>query len=178
VVPADFLLSLHLHLFERFADNSQDLLYRAGFDQGLQDMTRLVGELGEKFGRGTFDLWQADAKFILGTWWESLQQAGWGRCEFDCGALTRGVTLVTLENSPIAAALGRAEHPICHFLAGLFAGVMSFYERAERHATELECRSCGAGACRFLIAAGGEVDAAEGWRQQGVPAAEILRRLR
>ena len=117
VVPADFLLSLHLHLFEHFADTSQDVLYRSGYEQGLQDMVRLGQELREKFGRGSFDLWQMDAKFILGAWWEPLEQAGWGRCDFDLAALSRGIAFVNLADSPIAAALGSTEHPICHFFA-------------------------------------------------------------
>lgn len=177
-IPADFLLWLHLHLFEHFADDSQDILYRSGYENGLQDLVRLGRELREQFGSESFDLWQMDAKFILGAWWEPLEQAGWGRCTFELSAPARGITFVSLEDSPIAAALGSAEHPICHFFAGLFAGVISFLDRAERHGTELECRAAGGALCRFLIAPGGEVDSAEGWRQQGVPIAEIIRRLR
>jgi predicted hydrocarbon binding protein len=178
VVPSDFLLSLHVHLIERFADNSQDVLYRSGYEQGLQDMVRLNRELREQYGGGSTDLWQMDAKFILNSWWEPLAQAGWGRCTFDLAALARGVAFVELEDSPIAAALGHTEHPICHFFAGLFAGAMSFFERAERHATEIECRSAGGALCRFVVAAGDNIDSAEGWRQQGVSATEIIRRLR
>ena len=178
VVPIDFLQAIHHHLFERFADESQDVLYRAGFEQGLLDMVRLNEELREQYGGGSFDLWQMDAKFILEAWWAPLAQAGWGACAFDLAALSRGVAIVELDNSPVAAALGSAEHPICHFFAGLFAGVLSFFERTERHATEIECRSAGAPKCRFVVATGGDVDLAEGWRQQGVAAAEIIRRLR
>lgn len=178
VVPAEFLLSLHVHLFEHFSDNCQDVLYRSGYEQGLQDMLRLNRELQEQYGSGSFDFWQMDAKFIFDSWWEPLAQSGWGRCAFDLGAQAKGIAIVTLDDSPIAAALGGAEHPICHFFAGLFAGVISFFERTERHATEVECRSAGSSCCRFIIAAGSVVDSAEGWRQQGVPAAEIVRRLR
>ena len=177
VLPADFLLALHLHLFERFAENAQNVLYRCGYEQGLQDMVRLNQELRDQYGSGSFDFWQMDEKFILDSWWAQLAQAGWGRCTFDLTALSRGITVVELEHSPIAAALGHTEHPTCHFLAGLFAGVTSFYQRAERHATELECCATGADRCRFVVAGGGAVDSAEGWRQQGVAAAEIIRRL-
>lgn len=178
VVPADFLLALHVYLFEHFADNSQDVLYRSGYEQGLLDLVRLNHELREQYGSESFDLWQMDAKFILDSWWEPLAQAGWGRCTFDLSALSRGIVFVDLDDSPIAEALGNTEHPVCHFLAGLFAGTMSFFERAERHATEIECRAAGGSQCRFIVAAGGDVDSAEGWRQQGLSAAEIIRRLR
>jgi predicted hydrocarbon binding protein len=178
VVPAEFLLALHLYLFERFAENAQDVLYRSGYEQGLQDMMLLNQELRDQYGSGSFDFWQMDEKFILDSWWGQLAQAGWGRCTFDLTAHSRGIAFVELEDSPVAAALGNTEHPICHFLAGLFAGAVSFYERAERHATELECRAAGADRCRFVVAGGGAVDSAEGWRQQGVAVAEIMRRLR
>jgi predicted hydrocarbon binding protein len=178
VVPVELLVALHHHLFDQFSEESQDLLYRSGFEQGLQDMVRLNQELREQYGSGTFDLWQMDAKFILDTWWDTLSQAGWGSCSFDLAAFARGVVVVELDASPVAAALGRTDHPICHFFAGLFAGVISFFERAERHATEIECRAAGGATCRFLVANGGDVDSAEGWRQQGMPAAEIIRRLR
>ena len=177
VVPAEFLLALHLQLFERFADNSQDILYRAGYEQGLQDFVRLNQELKAQYGARSFDLWQMDAKFILNAWWEPLSDAGWGPCKFDLGALSRGIAVIEMADSPIAAALQGTEFPICHFFAGLFAGAMSFYERAERHATELECRAAGGTKCRFVVGPGGAVDSAESLRQQGISAAEIIRRL-
>lgn len=177
-VPANFLLALHQHLFEHFADNCQDLLYRSGYEQGLQDMRRVNLELRQQFGSGSFDLWQMDAKFILNTWWEPLAAAGWGECTFDFAAQSRGITVVALADSPVADAVAHVEHPICHFFAGLFAGAMSFYERSERHGTEITCRAAGGDQCRFVIAPGNEVDTIEGWRQQGLAEAEILRRLR
>lgn len=177
-VPADFLLALHQHLFETFPDTGQDVLYRCGYEQGLKDMLRLNQELKEQYGSGTFDLWQMDAKFILTSWWQPLEEAGWGSCTFDFSALARGVAVIELEDSPVATAVEQIDHPICHFFAGLFAGAVSFYERAERHGAELECRAAGGAKCRFVIAPGAEVDSAEGWRQQGLPAAEIVQRLR
>jgi hypothetical protein len=178
VVPADLVLALHFSLFERFADNSQDILYRSGYEQGLQDMVRLSNSLRERYGGASFDFWQMDAKFILEAWWQSLANAGWGACSFDLAALSRGIALAELEDSPIAAALGHTEYPICHFLAGLLAGAVSFYERAERHATEIECRAVGGTKCRFVIGTGVTIDTAEGWRQQGMVAADIVKRLR
>lgn len=178
VVPADFLLAVHQHLFEHFADSCQDLLYRSGYEQGLQDMVRVGQELKEQYGGGSFDLWQMDAKFILNSWWEPLQQAGWGACTIDLSAHSRGFVFIELDDSPVADAIAHVEHPICHFFAGLFAGAVSFYDRAERHATEIECRAAGGAKCRFIVAPGSEVDTAEGWRQQGIAGDEIIRRLR
>jgi predicted hydrocarbon binding protein len=176
-VPADFLLTLHLYLYERFGEKSQDLLYRSGFEQGLLDMVQLNQHLRAQYGGGNCDLWQMDAKFILDTWWEPLAQGGWGCATFTFGSPARGVSVVDVEECAVAVALGSADHPVCHFAAGLFAGAISFYERAERHATELECLAAGGARCRFVVAAGGEIDSAETWRQEGVLAQEIVRRL-
>ena len=177
-VPADFLLALHLHLYDRFGEKSPDLLYRSGYEQALQDMLRLNQELRANYGGGNFDLWQMDAKFILDTWWEPLAEAGWGRCTFDLAALSRGVAFADLEASVIAEALGSAEYPVCHFVAGLLAGAFSFFERAERHATELQCLANGGPTCRFVVAPGSEIDSAETLRQQGISAADIIRRMK
>ncbi len=177
-VPLDFLIGLHLHLYERFAEKSPDLLYRSGYEQALQDMLRLNEELRAQYGGESFDLWQMDAKFILDTWWEPLDEAGWGRCTFDLAALTRGIGFADIEAGAIAEALGNAEHPVCHFVAGLFAGAFSFFERTERHATELQCVASGGSTCRFLIGPGSVVDSAETWRQEGISAVEIARRLK
>ena len=177
-LSVEWVHALHFALLEQFTDNAQDVLYRSGYDWGLQDMVRLNQHLHTKIGGGNFDLWQLDPKFILDSWWAPLAEAGWGRCTFDLVAVSRGIVFVDLQGSVIAAALAGSDQPVCHFYAGLFAGALSFFERAERHAVEVQCSGLGAATCLFVIGPGAEVDAAETWRQQGVAAAEILRRLR
>jgi uncharacterized protein len=78
----------------------------------------------------------------------------------------------------VVAALGVSARPVCHWYAGLFAGAWSFIQRAERHAVEFECSAVSAAACQFVVGPGPEIDAVETWRQDGVSAAEILRRVR
>ena len=175
-VSIEFIQSLHFALVDQFADNAADVLYRSGYEWGLQDMIGLNRNFRAEFGNTT-DLWQSDAKFVLDTWWTRLAGGGWGAWSLDLSALAGGLVVVELKNSPIAAALGRADDPVCHLYAGLFAGALSFFERTERHAVEVQCRALGHPSCQFVVASGPRIDSAEGWRQQGASAAEIIRRL-
>lgn len=168
---------LHFALVEAAGENAQDVLYRTGYEWALQDMLRLNRQLQEQFGSGHFDFWQTDAKFVLDTWWAPLAAGGWGGATFGLAALTRGLLFVELRQSPVATAFSGADHPVCHLHAGLFAGALSFFDRAERHAVEVQCLALGAESCRFIVGPGAEVDSAEAWRQQGTSAAEIVRRF-
>lgn len=173
----DFVQSLHIALLEQFAENAQDLLYRSGYDWGLQDMVRLTRQLKKQSGADA-DLWQMDEKSVFEAWWSALAETGWGRTTFDISGLARGIVIVELHDSAVVAAVGESDQPICHWYAGLFAAAVSFCARAERHGVEVQCAALGAPTCQFVIATGADVDAAETWRQQGAKPADIIRRLR
>jgi uncharacterized protein len=174
----EFIESFHLSLLEKFGDSVQDVLYRTGFEWGLQEMVRFNEQLRPDLGGGNLDLWQMDAKFIVESWWAPLEEAGWGRCTFDFSASSRGLVFAELRSSIIATAFNGSDQPVCHLYAGLLAGGMSFYERAERHAVEVQCAALGAATCMFVVGPATEADSVETWRQQGVGAIDILRRLR
>lgn len=176
-LSADSLHALHGALIEQFGENAPDVLYRSGYEWALQDMVRLQNQLQQAIGPAT-DFWQMDAKFILDSWWTPLADAGWGQNVFNTASLSRGILFSELHGSAVATAFAGSDQPVCHLYAGLFAGALSFFDRTERHAAELQCAACGGTSCVFVIGAGAEVDAAETWRQQGVTAVEITRRLR
>lgn len=176
-LSVEFVQAFHFALVEHMGDSAQDILYRSGYEWGLQDMIRLNERLHDEIGGSNFDLWQMDAKFVVESWWTPLAESGWGACQFDFSRLSRGIVCVDLKNSIVAQALESSDQPVCHLYAGLFAGALSFFERAERHAVEIQCRSLGQDSCKFVIGPGAEVDNAESRRQQGASAAEIIRRL-
>lgn len=169
------LLAVHATLVDQFGDHAADLLYRIGYEVGLQRMVALSQDLRTQ-GR-TAEVWQLPAQEIFDSWWTPLRDAGWGLATLTAIPNGRGLALVTLESSVVVAALGSSEEPVCHLYAGMFAGAFSFLDRTERHGAELECRATGAAQCRFAIGSGADIDAAEAWRQQGTPATEIVRRL-
>lgn len=177
VAGIEFVRSLHFALLETFGDDTQDVLYRIGFEWGLREMTGLNARLRDEFGRES-DLWQMDVKFVLETWWAPLLAGGWGTWTLQSTSKSRGVSVFDVQNSLVAAALPGADFPVCHLYAGLFAGGLSFLERAERHGVEINCRAVGDAACLFVIAPTAEVDGVETSRQQGTATAEIIRQLR
>lgn len=178
MLPLAWLHDLHASIVQEFSDNAADVLYRCGYEWGLQDMVTLTRRMRQQMGGGDFDLWELDAKFVYESWWAPLHEAGWGQCRFEVTAHARGLLLVELRASAVAAVLPGSDQPVCHLYAGLFAAVVSFFDRTERHAAEVDCAAMGAPACRFLVGSGADIDSAEGWRQQGTAADEIIRRLR
>lgn len=177
-IAEPLLRSLHYGLSQTLDDGAPNVLYRTGYEWALQEMLRLHQAMREEFGGASFDFWQLDAKFVLETWWLGHQAAGWGALQTDFTALARGLAFFELRGSAVAAALAGSSQPVCHLYAGLFAGALSFYERAERHAAEIQCCAMGRETCRFVLGPGAEVDSAESWRKQGILSDEIVRRLR
>jgi len=175
-VSADWIGMLHISLIESFGETAQDVLYRGGYEWGLRDMTRGHRQLPTR--SGSTDAMATEIKAALETWWGPFAGSGWSACSFDLSQWERrGIAFADLKNSVVAAALEGADQPVCHLCAGLFAGAVSYFARAERHAVEIECRALGHASCRFAIGPGTEIDSAESWRQQGTSAAEIARRL-
>lgn len=170
----DFVQQFHFTLLEQFGDAAQDVLYRSGYEWGLQSMLQLSAKMNSA---GASKFWERDSTELFRRWWEPLQEDGWGAAAFDFSRLGRGVMLVVLQHSAVAAALEGTDQPVCHFYAGLFGGAASFFQRVERHAVEIECRALGHAACRFVIGAAPDIDAAEAARQQGASAAAILQKL-
>ena len=175
--PAELIRGLHVALGEQLGETAANVLYRCGFEWSLQDMVQLNRHLHEEIGGGT-DLWQMDAKFILDSWWTPMVDAGWGRATFDTSAVSRGILFVDLQYSAVAPAFPGTPHPVCHLYAGLFGGALSFFDRNERHAAEIQCVAAGAPSCKFVVAPGPEIDPVEAWRQEGIAPEEIIRRLR
>jgi predicted hydrocarbon binding protein len=169
---------LHRALIDTLGETAQDALYRIGYEWALQAMLNVHRDLRDEAAGAPFDLWQLNARPVLDQWWATLENSGWGTLTLDLATQSRGVTFVELRHSIVAAALRGSDQPVCHLYAGLFAGALSFFDRAERHSAEVQCAAMGGEVCKFIIGPGAEVDSAEAWRQQNVPADEIIRRLR
>jgi uncharacterized protein len=166
---------LHFTLVELTAENAADVLYRSGYEWALQEMVGLAARL--RSANPPADLWQAEPKSILESWWAGFAAGGWGDATFDVSAIARGRVFVELRSSAVVATLGSVDEPVCHLYAGMFAGAVSFFQRIERHAAEVQCAGMAAASCTFVVGPGPDIDAVEGWRQQSVAPPEILRRL-
>lgn len=176
-IAPEFVRSLHATLHEAFGAEAPALLYRTGFEWGLREVTALHHRLRDEFGESS-DLWQMDARFVLESWWKPLAALGWGSCTLAGLTPARGLTQIDVRGSLVVAALERATPPVCHLYAGLFAGAFSFFDRAERHGTEIRCCASGEDRCTFVVGPGPEIDAIETWRKQGATADAIVRQLK
>jgi hypothetical protein len=163
------------------------LLYRIGYEWGLQELLHLSQRVREESGGGSGSgFWQMNATTVFDRWSAPLAVAGWGTWTFDRSAHASGITVVELRHSAVAAALlgsptpgepasGELVEPVCHLYAGLFAGALSFYDRAESHAVETACAALGHDCCRFIVGPGTTIDRAETARRGGAAHEAILR---
>lgn len=168
--------AMHQSLGQATSENDRLLIYRVGFEWGLQEMLEFSSRTKEEFsGTDSRDLWHMDAPFVLERWAAPFAAAGWGACIFDLSAHAKGITLVELRHSAAATAVQRAKTPVCHLYAGLFAGALSFYDRVETHAVETECTALGNPCCRFIVGPGPLIDQAESARKSGITHDAICR---
>lgn len=176
-VSEDFINGLHHGLEEDVGDASNLIMYKCGFEWGLQDMKRFNARMRHEFGGGKLDIWQMNPKFVFESWWWPLTVQGWGAWSLDMSFKSRDISFVEIRNSAVAFSMERIGKPVCHLYAGLFAGVMSFYERAERQSIEVQCYAMGNDCCKFMVGPAKQVNAAEFWRQEGATAEEIRGKL-
>lgn len=173
----DFISSLQTSLSEQFGEDAQDVLYRCGFEWGLQELAAYGSQLQRESTAKTVTLVEMQPQFVLEGWWRTMRAAGHGSAAFDCTREARGILVIDVVDSAMAQTSPRGNQPVCHYYAGLFAGAASFLDRAERHATEVQCRSLGHTLCQFVVGPGSDVDAAEAARRTRTAAVEIIRRL-
>ena len=137
-------------------------------------MKRFAERMRHEFGSGRQDIWQMNPAFVFESWWWPLTTGGFGGWSLDLSFRGKGLTLVEIRNSAVAQSIETADRPVCHLYAGLFAGVMSFYDRGERDAIEIQCYAMGNEACKFLIGERKQVNAAEFWLREGASATDIV----
>lgn len=171
LLSGDFLRELHFAVVESHADTAQDVLYRTGYEWALRSMVSFTTRKSSVAGP-----LPTDTAGWISAWWSGLENAGWGgvRVLPTSGAET---ALLELTAGAVADVLGKADDPVCHLYAGLFAGAYSFLERAERHAVEISCRAVGHGRCLFVIGPAAAIDRVETWRQHGTTSEEIVSRI-
>lgn len=173
----DFVAGLHAGCHEEVGDASNLIMYKCGYEWGLQDMKRFGDRMRHEYGGGKTDMWNMNRHFVMETWWWPLTLEGWGGWAIDFGYENQGLTFITIKNSAVAKSMEQVGKPVCHMYAGMFAGVMTYYEKVERDAIEVQCYSMGDDCCKFLVGAKDKVNAAEFWRREGATANEIMEKI-
>jgi hypothetical protein len=142
--------SLH-RLRRRLQDSAPaaaaDMLQDAGFASGEALAARWRNRVAERTGLD--DTKQLDLRWFGPLLDELCVGMGWG----SLSVTTLGERALLLEAGDWAEAEpGSAERPACHFTCGCFAAFLTDQAGAPIGVLEVECRSQGAEACRFIAA--------------------------
>lgn len=173
-VSEDFITGLHAGLDEEVGEAANLIMYKCGYEWGLQDMRRFNDRMRREYGGGKLEVWDMNLRFVMETWWWPLCVEGYGNWSLDLSFVQKQkVTFVEIRNSAVAFSMKRVGKPVCHLYAGLLAGVFSFLDKEERQCIEVMCYSMGNDCCRFMVGPERQVNAAEFWRQEGANAEEI-----
>jgi len=170
----DFVVGLQRGLEDEVGDAAAMILYKCGFQWGIEDMKAFVPLIEREFG---YRLSEMDAKFFMEQWWWPLQAEGWGAWKVDLSQRKQGLIFVDLFDSAIAKSLGNVGKPVCHLYAGLFAGVFTSLTRRDLSGIEVQCYAMGEDFCKFVIGSEKRINAAEFWVREGASARDIIEKL-
>jgi bacteriochlorophyll 4-vinyl reductase len=167
------LLSALTDALEREGAAAGDVLYKVGRRWGDADFRAFAERAPKEFGVSGLE--QMHFRVMLESWRWPFTAAGWGTWRYDFRRARVGLPVVDLSDS--VTVTGRAEKPVCHLYAGLFAAVFSGLAKRDLVGVELQCAATGAEHCRFLVASAAKAGAALKLRDDGVPPEEILDQL-
>lgn len=173
-VTEDFVVAFQQALEENVGDAAGEIMYQCGFEWGRQDIAGFELRFKEEFG---FPVEQAVFGMALETWWWPLQAAGWGSWRYDLSHRKEGLIFIELFDSAIAKTIGNIGKVACHYYAGMFAAVFSYFSKRDLGGVEIQCYSMGEDFCKFLVAASKRVNAAQFWVREGATAKEIIAKL-
>jgi len=173
----DFIAGLHNGMAHEVGDASNLIMYKCGYEWGVNDARRFAERMRHEYGGGKTDIWQMNRMFVMESWWWPLTVEGWGGWTIDFSFENQAMTFVTIRNSAVAKSMEQIGRPVCNMYAGMFAGFFSVYDRVERDSIEVQCYAMGNDDCKFLVGQKEKVNAAEFWRREGAEANEILEKL-
>lgn len=79
------------------------------------------------------------------------REIGWGIFSLEHLDVEGGELVITVSDSPFAAAYGPAEAAVCHLIRGVTAGIGAAVFGAEAVSAETACAASGGTACRFEV---------------------------
>jgi len=173
-VSEDFITGLLAGLEEEVGDAAGEIMYKCGYQWGLEDMKNFSERAAREF---EIALEKMTTGFMLETWWWPLTIEGWGTWRYDFRQRKQGLIFIDLFESAVAQSLGDVGKVVCYFYAGLFAGAFTTLAKRELACIEIQCYSMGEDYCKFLISTTKRVNAAAFWRNEGATTEDILRKL-
>jgi predicted hydrocarbon binding protein len=174
-VTEDFILGLLAGLEEEVGEAAGEIMYKAGYQWGLEDMKSFVPRVQQEF---EVQFSKMGMGMMLETWWWPLQIEGWGSWRYDFRQGKQGLIFIDLFESAVAQSMGNVGKVMCYFYAGLFAAVFSLLSKKELACIEIQCYSMGEDFCKFLISTNKRVNAAAFWRSEGATSADIMKKVK
>lgn len=174
-VSEDFIVGLQAGMEEEVGDAAGLILYKTGYEWGIEDMRTFEARMGPEFGGNALN--EMNINFVLETWWWPLTAEGWGTWGFDFSYRKQGLIFVDLYDSAVAKSLERVGKPVCYVYAGMFAAMFTYLSKKELSSIEIQCYANGEDYCKFLVGLDARVNAAKFWMQEGAKASDVMQKL-
>jgi uncharacterized protein len=188
---AELLAAIRDALGREVGDAAQEIEHKIGLACGSADMRSFMERSSDEFG---IDLAKVHMGIALATWWWPWSAGGWGSADFHLQFVAQRLVRIDVRDSVTSGewrvsskgydsesspGTHRASPPSvrCHWLAGLFAGAFGQISGRSVACVEVQCHGAGAADCRFLATTRSQTQVAASWREAGMTADEIERRL-
>lgn len=173
-VAEDFIVGVLGSLEEEVGDAAGEIMYRCGYEWGMQDMKGFVKRVQPEFEQ---ELAKMNTGLLLESWWWPLTIEGWGTWAYDFRQSKQGLIFVDLWESAVAKSIGDVGNVVCYFYAGLFGAVFSVLAKRPLAGIEIQCYAMGEDYCKFLISTTKRVNAASFWKNEGASAKDIQKKI-
>ena len=124
--------------------------FGSGGDAIIYNMSR---QYGEAVIHSRLPVIPSDPKLrstVLATLADQFASQGWGRLSLEDMNMEQGLAQVVLKNTPFKACTGPDEFPVCYFLRGTIAGILSAIFGEDMTVKEVDCSEKDNGICRFI----------------------------
>jgi len=135
---------------DRLGSSAPDYLYTAGASWAMGVMRRLRSALA------------GDSHELLQAACRHASELGWGKFELAAWQVDEKKLVVHVTGSPLAAAYGQADQPVCHLFAGAVGGMAEAVLSMPTSCTEDMCIARGDPVCLFS-AIGNDVAGSDSW---------------
>ena len=173
-VAEDFVVGVLGALEDEVGDAAGEIMYRCGYEWGLEDMKSFAARVQPEFGVA---LSKMNTGMLLETWWWPLTIEGWGTWAYDLRQAKQGLIFINLWESAVAQPIGNVGKMVCYFYAGLFAAVFSTLARKSLACIEIQCYAMGEDNCKFLISTHKRVNVAAFWKNEGATIKDIMKKI-
>ena len=124
--------------------------FGSGGDAIIYNMSR---QYGEAVIHSRLPVIPSDPKLrstVLATLADQFALQGWGMLSLEEMNMEQGLAQVVLKNNPFKACTGADEFPVCFFIRGAIAGMLSAIFEEDMRVKGIVCTEKDNGICRFL----------------------------